>query len=181
MKISKTNIEGCFLIEPAVYTDTRGFFMETYNKRNYEELFGSDMEFIQDNQSVSHKHVLRGLHYQKGKYAQAKLGRVVKGAALDVVVDIRKGSPSFGEIFATELSEYNKLAIFIPKGLAHGFLALEDHTIFSYKCDAYYNPSTEAGIIYNDPDLAIDWGIPESELILSEKDKALPAFKEVCP
>lgn len=155
--------------------------METFNRQRFEKLLGEKLEFVQDNQSVSNKHVLRGLHFQKGKYAQAKLGRVIKGAAMDVVVDLRKESPSFGEIFVTELSENNKLQIFIPRGLAHGFLALEDHTIFSYKCDAYYNHTSEGGIIYNDPDLGIDWGIPESELILSEKDRALPSFKVVCP
>ncbi|MBT8320948.1 MAG: dTDP-4-dehydrorhamnose 3,5-epimerase [Eudoraea sp.] len=181
MKIQNTNIEGCFLIEPKIFRDSRGNFMETYNKRSFEKLLGEKLVFVQDNQSVSSKHVLRGLHFQKGKYAQAKLGRVVKGAALDVVVDLIKESPSFGEIFTTELSEFNNLQIFIPKGLAHGFLALEDHTVFSYKCDAYYNPSAEGGIIYNDPDLKIDWGIPESKLILSDKDRALPAFKVVFP
>ena len=181
MKIRNTNIEGCFLIEPEVFSDSRGFFMETYNRRSFEKMLGYKLEFVQDNQSVSDKHVLRGLHFQTGKFAQTKLGRVVKGSVLDVVVDLRKESSSFGEIFVTELSEDNKLQIFIPRGLAHGFLALEDQTIFSYKCDAYYNPSAEAGIIYNDPELAIDWGIPEPKLILSLKDMALPSFKEVCP
>ena len=181
MEIESTNIQGCYIIEPTAYRDSRGYFTETFHKEKLEAALGVQLDFVQDNQSVSHKNVLRGLHFQKGKYSQAKLGRVVRGRALDVVVDLRKDSPSFGKAFSFELSEDNNLQIYMPKGLAHGFLALEDQTVFSYKCDAYYNPEFEVGIIYNDPDLAIDWGVPESELILSDKDKALPLFKTLLP
>ncbi len=181
MEIKGTNIKGCYIVEPEVYRDSRGYFTETFHKEKLEEGLGVQLDFVQDNQSVSHKNVLRGLHFQKGKYAQAKLGKVVRGRVLDVVVDLRKDSPSFGESFSIELSEHNNLQIYMPKGLAHGFLALEDQTVFSYKCDTYYKPESEAGIIFNDPDLAIDWGVPEAELILSEKDKALPSFKTLFP
>jgi len=154
--------------------------METYHKSKLEEILEEQIEFVQDNQSVSHKNVLRGLHFQHGKFAQAKLGRVLQGRALDVVVDIRPDSPSFGQTYSLELSEMNRLQIFIPRGLAHGFLALEDQTVFAYKCDNYYNARAERGIVYNDRDLKIDWCIPTSELILSERDRTLPSFKEVC-
>ena len=153
--------------------------METYHKMKLEEALGYEIDFVQDNQSVSHKNVLRGLHFQRGEHAQAKLVRVVHGRALDVVVDLRKESPSFGRSFKIELSHDNRLQIFVPKGLAHGFLALDNETVFSYKCDALYNQESEAGIIYSDPDLAIDWGVPDSDLILSDKDRALPYFKEL--
>ncbi|MCE2613617.1 dTDP-4-dehydrorhamnose 3,5-epimerase [Flavobacteriaceae bacterium D16] len=179
MKIHHTNVFGCVLIEPVIYTDSRGDFMETYHKAKLEEVLGYKIEFVQDNQSVSRKHVLRGLHYQRGEHAQAKLGRVVRGSALDVVVDLRKDSASYGKNYMVELSEENRLQIFIPRGVAHGFLALKDQTVFSYKCDNYYNQESEAGIIYNDPDLAIDWGVSETDLILSDKDRALPNFKEL--
>jgi dTDP-4-dehydrorhamnose 3,5-epimerase len=155
--------------------------METFHKSKLEEALGYEIDFVQDNQSVSHKHVLRGLHFQRGEHAQAKLGRVVCGKALDVVVDLRKESPSFGKHYTIELSEENRLQIFMPKGVAHGFLALEDQTVFSYKCDAYYNRESEAGILYNDPDLGIDWGIQDEDLILSEKDRVLPQFKQLYP
>lgn len=153
--------------------------METFHQKRFEEIHGTPILFIQDNQSVSQKFVLRGLHFQKGAHAQAKLARVICGSALDVVVDIREGSPSYGEHFTTELSGENRKILFIPKGLAHGFLALEDQTIFSYKCDAYYNPDAEAGIIYNDPDLGIDWGVDPDKMIFSEKDLRLPRFKDI--
>ena len=181
MQIKETKISGCFIIEPSIYQDSRGYFSETFNKAKLEELIGIPLEFVQDNQSVSKKHVLRGLHFQKGQYAQAKLGRVVRGRALDVVVDLRNGSPTFGDTFSIELSEQNSLQIFIPKGLAHGFLSLEDQTVFSYKCDAYYHPESEVGIRFDDPDLHIDWGVGKADLILSDKDRDLPFFKELFP
>jgi dTDP-4-dehydrorhamnose 3,5-epimerase len=153
--------------------------METYQKKRFDVIFGRSFEFLQDNLSISRKFVLRGLHFQKGKAAQAKLARVICGRALDAVVDIRKDSPTFGKHFTTELSESNRRAIFIPHGVAHGFLALEDQTIFSYKCDAYYDARAEGGIIFNDPDIGIDWGVDVSKLILSEKDLRLPTLKDV--
>lgn len=155
--------------------------METFHKKKLEDKLGEPLNFVQDNQSVSRKYVLRGLHFQKGIHAQAKLGRVVHGRALDVVVDLRTESPSFGQVFTVELSGSKHVQIFMPKGLAHGFLTLENQTVFSYKCDAYYHRESESGIIYNDPDLSIDWGIPATELILSEKDRQLPLFKELFP
>ena len=179
MKIHYTNISGCIVIEPTIHKDSRGDFMETFHKTKLEEALGHQINFVQDNQSVSHKNVLRGLHFQRGKHAQAKLGTVVCGSALDVVVDLRKESPSFGKYYTVELSGENRLQVFMPKGVAHGFLVLKDQTVFSYKCDAYYNQESEAGIIYNDPDLGIEWGVPDSELILSDKDRALPFFKEL--
>ena len=155
--------------------------METFHKNNLEEALGYQIQFVQDNQSVSHKNVLRGLHFQRGEHAQAKLGRVVRGKAFDVVVDLREDSPSFGKSYTIELTAENRLQIFMPRGVAHGFLALEDQTVFAYKCDAYYNRESESGIVFNDPDLAIDWGISESEIILSDKDRALPTFKQLYP
>lgn len=154
--------------------------MEVFNQRDLEEALGIPFRFVQDNQSVSKKHVLRGLHFQKGPHAQAKLVHVPCGRVLDVVVDLRRESPSFGRHYAVELSGTNNRVLFIPKGLAHGFLSLEDQTVFNYKCDAYYQPGAEAGIRYNDPDLNIDWGIAPDKLILSDKDLELPGFKEVC-
>ena len=140
---------------------------------------GYSPTFVQDNQSVSNKNVLRGLHFQKGIYSQAKIVRVVKGRILDVIVDLREDSATFGKHIAMELSDEKAVMIFIPKGMAHGFLTLEDHTIFAYKCDAYYHPEAEGGIIYNDPDLGIDWGVPSSDLILSDKDLQLPSFRDL--
>jgi dTDP-4-dehydrorhamnose 3,5-epimerase len=153
--------------------------METFHKKKLEEILGEELNFVQDNQSVSQKNVLRGLHFQKGKHAQAKLCRVIRGRALDVVVDLRENSPSFSQVFTIELSGDNNLQLFIPKCLAHGFLALEDQTVFYYKCDAYYDAESEGGIIFNDPDLSVDWGIPESDMLLSDKDRKLPFFKEL--
>lgn len=153
--------------------------METYQKERFEAAVGKTIDFVQDNQSVSGKFVLRGLHFQKAEASQAKLVRVVAGRALDVVADIRKGSPSFGKHFKTELSGENRKMLLIAKGLAHGFLALEDQTVFSYKCDAYYNASAEDGIIYNDPDLKIDWEVDPSLIILSDKDLQLSSFQDL--
>lgn len=181
MKIIRTYIEGCIILEPELHTDNRGAFLETFNQEVFERVLGHSISFVQDNLSISHKNVLRGLHFQQGEFAQAKLVRVVRGRVRDVVVDLRESSPTFGKHLTIELSEQNKQALFIPKGFAHGFLALEDQTVFQYKCDAYYHPQAEGGIIYNDPDLQIQWGIDEAQLVLSEKDRRLPRFKEIFP
>ena len=178
MKVTETKLKGSFIIEPQVFLDNRGYFIESFNQKSFKEYTGLDINFVQDNESLSSKGVLRGLHYQKGEFAQAKLVRVIKGKILDVVVDIRPNSKTFGEHVFVELSEENKAQFYVPRGFAHGFLVLEDNTIVSYKCDNYYNRSEEAGIIYNDEYLNIDWRLPAENLILSEKDLQLPSFKE---
>ena len=180
MEVKETFLKGCFVIKPKVFIDERGRFLETFHQEKFNKLMGSKVNFIQDNESQSSKGVLRGLHFQKGKHAQAKLVRVIKGKILDVVVDLRKGSNTFGKHFSIELSCINKKQLFIPRGFAHGFLALEEDTIFSYKCDNFYNTSSEAGINYNDIDLNIDWKFLQQDIILSEKDVSLPSFKEAC-
>lgn len=152
--------------------------METFNRRQFSEITGIDPDFVQDNQSVSSCGVLRGLHFQQGEMAQAKLVRVAKGRVIDVAVDLRKDSPSFGKHIAVELSDTNNLQLFIPRGFAHGFVVLENDTIFCYKCDNYYDRESEGGIIYNDATLSIDWHLPKEDLIISEKDLALPTFEE---
>ena len=177
MKITKTNLKDCFIIEPEIYKDERGSFLESFNQRIFQEKTGLSVHFIQDNQSTSQYGVIRGLHMQKGEYAQAKLVRVVKGSVLDVVVDARENSATFGESFSCILSEKNNKQLFIPKGFLHGFATLEEDTIFSYKCDNYYNKQSETGVIYNDGDLNIDWKLIESDIILSQKDKKLQSFK----
>ena len=184
MKFKKieTNIKDLFVIEPQIFEDSRGFFLESYNYNDFKEI-GIENIFVQDNHSKSLKEVLRGLHFQKGEYSQAKLVRVLKGAVLDIAIDLRENSETFGKYFAVELNEKNKKMFFIPRGFAHGFLTLEDDTEFFYKCDNFYNPQSEAGIIWNDGDLNIDWnfkkyGINEKELIISEKDKKNISFKE---
>lgn len=179
MTVATTNITDCYLITPKIFRDERGAFFESYNERAFMAKLGISVSFVQDNHSISNKGVLRGLHFQSGKYAQAKLVRVVRGEVLDVVVDIRKHSPTYGKHFKVRLSEQNQKMLFIPKGLAHGFLSLEDHTVFIYKCDEYYNKEAETGIIYNDPDLELDWEFPVDKLILSEKDRALPTLKDL--
>jgi len=179
VKITETNLKGCYLLEPTVFKDKRGAFFESYNKEDFEQHIGKTVDFVQDNHSISNKGVLRGLHFQKGEYAQAKLVRAVKGEVLDVIVDIRKDSPTFGQHFRIRLSSKNQKMVFIPKGLAHGFLTLEDDTIFVYKCDNYYNKKAERGIIYNDTDLNVNWEYPQDQVILSEKDKLLPRFKDL--
>ncbi|WP_291867276.1 dTDP-4-dehydrorhamnose 3,5-epimerase [Maribacter sp.] len=178
MKVIKTNLKGCIVIEPAIFKDERGLFFEAYQKEKLDKAIGYEVNFIQTNQSISKEGTLRGLHFQEGKYAQAKLVSVVKGRVLDVVVDIRKDSPTYGEHFKIELSGDNKKILFIPKGMAHGFLALEE-TIFTYQCDNYYNKESERGILYSDPDLNIIWDFPTSKRILSSKDKELPLFSEL--
>ncbi|KAB8152138.1 dTDP-4-dehydrorhamnose 3,5-epimerase [Kordia sp. TARA_039_SRF] len=173
MKITNTPLAGCFVLEPQVFGDARGSFMESYN----EQKFPAKVHFVQDNQSVSQKGVLRGLHFQKGEHAQAKLVRVIRGEVLDVAVDIRPNSETFGQHFSIILNAENNKQLFVPRGFAHGFAVLEDDTIFAYKCDNFYNKEAESGIIYNDPDIAIDWMLHEDEIMLSDKDKLLPNLK----
>lgn len=173
MNIKPTTLDGCFIIEPKVLDDERGYFFESFHQQKFQELTGIKTQFVQDNQSMSQRGVLRGLHFQTGKFVQSKLVRVIKGSVLDVAVDLRKDSSTFGEHFSIILSGKNKLQLFIPRGFAHGFVVLEDDTIFSYKCDNYYNKLAEDGVMYNDPDLHIDWMIEEHEIQLSEKDMNL--------
>jgi len=177
MKAIATKLEGCFILEPSVYGDDRGYFYESYNKESFEALVGTAVNFVQDNQSFSNKGVLRGLHYQTGEHAQAKLVRVLQGAVIDVAVDLRKGSLTYGEHVAVELTAANKKQFFVPRGFAHGFVVLSDTASFFYKCDNYYNKASEGGIIYNDPSLNIDWGLSSEKLIVSEKDSILPTLE----
>lgn len=176
MKVIKTGIEGLIVIEPSVFGDERGYFFESYNQKEWENKVGNEVTFVQDNESMSQKGVLRGLHFQKPPFAQGKLVRVVRGAVLDVAVDLRKDSTTYGQHFKVLLSQENKKQFYVPAGFAHGFLALEDNTIFSYKCTNYYNAASEDGLMWNDPDLGIDWSF-ESPL-LSEKDKIYKRFSD---
>lgn len=177
MKVKETKLKGCFIMEPKVFEDSRGYFFESFNQNTFNKLIGENINFIQDNESFSTKGVLRGLHFQKGEYAQAKLVRVIKGCVLDIAVDIRKESPTFGQYVSLELSEENKKQFFIPRGFAHGFIVLSETAIFSYKCDNFYNKEAEGGIIYNDKQLKIDWKLTEDEFIVSDKDIQLPILK----
>lgn len=177
MNIKETKLKGCFVIEPIVFGDDRGYFFESFNKQRFKDLTGVNTEFVQDNEAFSNRGVLRGLHFQKEAYAQAKLVRVVKGKVLDVVVDIRKNSSTYGETFSCVLSDQNKKQMFVPRGFAHGYSVLEDNTIFTYKCDNYYHPNAEGGIVYNDSILKIDWMLEGDEIQLSNKDKVLPTFR----
>ena len=179
MKFKQLQLEGCILIEPDIYQDHRGCFFESFNQKDFVQNFGLNVNFVQDNVSVSKKGTLRGLHYQKGNYAQAKLVVVLVGKVLDVVVDLRQKSPTFGQYLSVELSGENRRQLFIPRGMAHGFLVLEDDTLFHYKCDNYYNKSSESGVRFNDPNIAIDWQMNHHDIILSEKDKKLPYFREL--
>ena len=176
MKVIETKIPGVVIIEPRLFPDARGYFFESFSKREFEEKVGK-IEFVQDNESKSSYGVLRGLHFQKPPYAQSKLVRVVKGAVLDVAVDIRKGSPTFGQHVAVELTEDNHRQFFIPQGFAHGFAVLTDEVIFQYKCDNFYAPASEGAIAWDDPDLGIDWRVPAEKVILSEKDKKHPNYE----
>ena len=178
MNVIETKIPGVVIIEPRLFPDARGYFFESFSKREFEEKVGK-IEFVQDNESKSSYGVLRGLHFQKPPYAQSKLVRVVKGAVLDVAVDIRKGSPTFGQHVAVELTEDNHRQFFIPRGFAHGFAVLTDEVIFQYKCDNFYAPASEGAIAWDDPDLGIDWRVPAEKVILSEKDKKHPRLKEM--
>ena len=175
MPFIDTYIPGLKIFEPRVFEDNRGYFFEAYNQQVFKGA-GIDFHFVQDNQSSSGYGVIRGLHYQLSPYAQAKLIRVLEGTILDVAVDIRKGSPTFGKIFAIELSAENKKQLFIPAGFAHGFSVLSNKAEILYKCDHFYNKDSEGGILYNDPALAIDWQIPAGKEIVSDKDKALPTL-----
>ncbi len=177
MNIKKTDIEGLIIIEPKIFKDERGYFFESYSERDFTKAIGN-ITFVQDNESKSSYGVLRGLHFQKGKYAQSKLVRVVKGKVLDVAVDIRKDSKTFGQHYSIILSEENQLQFFIPKGFAHGFAVLSDEAIFQYKCDEFYSKENEGAIMWNDKTLNIDWLLPEKDIILSEKDKHHPTFEE---
>lgn len=178
MIAKQTKLKDCFILEPKIFEDSRGYFFESFNQNTFNNLIGQNVSFIQDNESFSSKGVLRGLHFQKGTYAQAKLVRVIKGAVLDVAVDIRTDSLTFGEYVSLELSEANKKQLFIPRGFAHGFIALSDTAIFSYKCDNFYNRESEGGIIYNDDTLNIDWVLKENEYIISDKDLLLPKLEK---
>ena len=170
MDYKKTEIEGVYIIQPKVFKDNRGYFMETFRQSDFDAGIGRHVEFIQDNESKSSRGVLRGLHYQKGKASQAKLVRVIKGRVVDVAVDIRRSSKTFGRYVMVELSEENKTQFFIPRGFAHGFLVLSDEAIFTYKVDNAYAPQQEASIRYDDPDIAIEWPMDMAEVITSEKD-----------
>lgn len=181
MKVKETNLQGCFIIEPTIFEDKRGIFFESYHRQRLEKALEQNLNFVQDNHSISTKGVLRGLHFQQGENAQAKLVRVIEGEILDVVVDLRKNSITFGQHFKTKISGSNRKSIFIPKGMAHGFLALSPKTVFSYKCDNYYSKEAERGIFYNDTDLNIDWEYPYDKIVLSDKDRKLPGFKELYP
>ncbi|PCJ97716.1 MAG: dTDP-4-dehydrorhamnose 3,5-epimerase [Flavobacteriaceae bacterium] len=176
MIVKETKLKGCFIIEPSVFMDNRGYFFESFNAQRFNEAIGQEVSFVQDNQSFSQKGVLRGLHYQTGEHAQAKLVRVLKGAVLDVAVDLRKDSSTYGEHVAVELSEENKQQLFVPRGFGHGFVVLTETAEFFYKCDNYYNKASEGGVIYNDATLNIDWKLPVNELLVSEKDAILPEF-----
>ncbi len=179
MKVIETGLKGCLVLESQIFDDGRGYFFESYNQQRFREKTGIEVSFVQDNQSKSDRGVLRGLHYQSGEYAQAKLVRVIKGKALDVVVDIRPESFTFGKTFSVILSGENNKQLFVPRGFSHGFSVLEDNTIFCYKCDNYYNKASEGGIIYNDKDLDINWMLKKEEIILSEKDQHLQTFKSL--
>ena len=174
MEIIKTSIEGLLIIKPNIFGDNRGSFFESWSKEAYQNI-GLDMDFVQDNQSLSQKGVLRGLHFQNPPYAQGKLVRVIKGAVLDVALDIRKDSPNYGEHFSIELSEENKTIVWIPPGFAHGFITLKDDTIFTYKCTGIYNAASEGSLLWNDTDLNIDWRI--NEPLVSDKDLLAGGFK----
>ncbi len=178
MNVIKTSIEGLFIIEPRIFGDDRGYFFESYNKKEFEENIGR-VDFVQDNESRSCYGVVRGLHFQKGRHAQSKLVRVVKGAVLDVAVDIRPGSPTFGQHVSVELTEENHRQFFLPRGMAHGFSVLSGEAVFQYKCDNLYCPESEGAIAWNDPSLGIDWRIPDEDVILSEKDRNRPLLKDI--
>lgn len=170
MRVINTDIEGVVIIEPEVFGDSRGYFMESFSERDFHKHV-APVKFVQDNESRSRYGVVRGLHYQREPYAQSKLVRCVVGRVLDVAVDIREGSPTYGKHVAVELSAENHRQLFIPKGFAHGFAVLSQEAIFAYKCDEFYHPEAEAGIAWNDPKIGIDWRLPEGDIILSDKDK----------
>lgn len=178
MKLQPTPLKDCYIIEPTVFEDARGYFYEKYNEQKFEELTGMNGHFVQDNISKSSYGVLRGLHLQKGEYAQAKLVSCLEGRVWDVAVDLRPESPTFGQWYGVELTSGNRLQFYVPRGFAHGFSVLSETAVFAYKCDNFYSKEAEGGVIWNDPDLNIDWRLPVGDIILSEKDKVLPIFKE---
>ena len=175
MKIEKTDIKDLVIVEPNVFGDERGYFFESYSKTKFEDL-GINIEFVQDNQSFSKKGTLRGLHYQNPPFAQTKLVRVLEGEIIDVAVDLREDSPTFGQWFSLELTSENKLQLYVPRGFGHGFSVLSDKAVFSYKCDNLYDKASEGGVLWNDSDLNIDWKLPLEDIILSDKDQVLPIF-----
>jgi dTDP-4-dehydrorhamnose 3,5-epimerase len=177
MSFIQTKLEGCFIIEPKIINDERGYFMESFNETTFEKGIGQKVHFVQDNQSFSTKGVLRGLHYQAGAHAQAKLVRVLQGEVLDIAVDIRPESETFGQYEAVLLTGENQTQFFVPRGFAHGFLVLSETATFFYKCDNFYNNESEGGIIYNDDTINIDWQFPTEKLIISDKDKVQPTLK----
>jgi len=179
MIIEPTHLMDCFVVTLNVFKDSRGCFFESFNKSSFEKETGLSLDFIQDNISKSSKGVLRGLHFQTGNYEQAKLVSVLKGSVLDVCVDLRKESKTFGQYFSIILDDITPKQLFIPRGFAHGFLALENDTIFTYKCDNYYHKPSEKGIIFNDKTLNIDWNFSQNQIIVSEKDKLLPTFENL--
>lgn len=179
MKFIETKIPGLLIIEPVVHGDQRGYFIETFRQDKLEEKLGFAVNFLQDNESKSRKGVLRGLHYQLPPFAQSKLVRVIEGRVLDIAVDVRKGSPTYGQHAAIELNDVNKKQFFVPRGFAHGFVVLSEKATFAYKVDNYYAPEHDRGIAFNDPELGIDWELTLDELLLSEKDKVQPKFSEI--
>ncbi len=179
MKSIKTNLKDCYILEPTVFGDERGYFFESYNKNKFESFIEKEVNFIQDNEAFSNKGALRGLHFQKGEHAQAKLVRVTQGTVIDVAVDLRQDSDTFLQHIAIELSADNKKQLFVPRGFAHGYIVLSDTAVFNYKCDNWYNKSSEGGVIYNDETLNIDWKLSPDQFIISDKDKILPRIKEL--
>lgn len=177
MNFIETKLQGCFVLEPNIIKDQRGYFMESFNKKRFADGIGQNTLFVQDNQSFSSKGVLRGLHYQTGEHAQAKLVRVLQGEVLDIAVDIRPNSSTFGQYEAVLLSAENQKQFFVPRGFAHGFLVLSETATFFYKCDNFYNKESEGGIIFNDTTININWGFPLKEMIISEKDTILPSLE----
>ena len=178
MTFTESPLKGCFIIEPRVFEDHRGYFFESFNQKLLDEALGYSPQFVQDNQSRSHYGVIRGLHLQTGRHAQAKLVRALEGEIWDVVVDVRPGSATYGQSFGILLSAENKKQLFIPRGFAHGFAVLSEHATIHYKADNYYNKESESGLLYSDPALAIDWRLPSKAIITSEKDKRLPLLAE---
>lgn len=179
MKVEQTHLKDCYIIHDTVFKDNRGYFFESFNRATFLNQTGLDVNFVQDNQSSSKKGVLRGLHFQTGDAAQAKLVRVLHGEVIDVAVDIRKGSPTFGQHLSVKLSDTSNTQLFIPRGFAHGFLVLSETAVFFYKCDNYYNKQADGGLLYNDPQLNINWQVPTNELILSEKDLVNPTLEQL--
>ena len=177
MKFTETKLKGCFILEPKIIGDERGSFMESFNEKTFAEGVGQQVHFVQDNQSFSTKGVLRGLHYQTGEHAQAKLVRVLNGEVLDVAVDLRPNSPTYGQHETALLTGDNQIQFYIPRGFAHGFLVLSETATFFYKCDNFYNAASEGGVLFNDPTLTIDWKFPIEDMIISEKDQQLPTLE----